>query len=44
LQKSTEQAAGQLQEVLTDAGQEMVDLTKPSTAQTAETAEPPITG
>ena len=44
LQKSTEQAAGQLGEVLTDAGQEIVDLTKPSTAQTAETAEPPITG
>ena len=39
LQKSTEQAAGQLGEVLTDAGQEIVDLTRPPTSQTAETSE-----
>jgi hypothetical protein len=44
LQQSTEQAAGQLREALTDTGQELVDLTKPSTPQTAQTAEPPVTG
>ena len=39
LQESTEQAAGQLRDVLTDAGQEVVDLTRPPTSQTAETSE-----
>jgi hypothetical protein len=44
LQKSTAQAAGELGGVLSDAGQEIVDLTKAATSHTEGTAEPPAAG
>jgi hypothetical protein len=44
LEESTGQAASELGETLSDAGQEMIDVAKASTSETAQTVEPPFKG